>query len=320
MAADLTLLSRRSKLGSMSERAIACPAKINLTLHVLGRRADGFHELDSLVAQVSLCDRLHLRETDSAGVTLTCDDPTIPCDASNLVIRAADCLEALRATRSSTGPAAPRGLAFHLGKRIPAGAGLGGGSSNAAATLRLLNELWSMRLADPALAACGASLGADVPLFLHSPLARMRGRGERVDNLDVPIRGHVVLLLPPLQCATRDVYAAFRASGGPRARVSNEQVVQAMASQPLREVMSLLHNDLTEPAFQVCPALRELWQDVTREHPGPLAMSGSGSTLFRLFDGPDEAADFARRVRAKHAIRVETVEFLAAPTTLESPP
>ncbi|MGD8451332.1 MAG: hypothetical protein PVJ57_05885 [Phycisphaerae bacterium] len=149
------------------------PAKINLTLRVVGLRPDGFHEIESLVARVSLHDTITAHPAPDGRRTLSCDDPSLPTDRGNLALRAAD--ELARATGSDFG------VHLELAKRIPAGAGLGGGSSNAATTLALLNDLWSLGVAD--LARIGAALGSDVPLFFHSPLCILRGRGDQIEDV-----------------------------------------------------------------------------------------------------------------------------------------
>lgn len=149
------------------------PAKLNLTLRVLGRRPDGYHEIESLVAQVDLCDVVRVGLRDDGRTTISCSDPGIPADETNLALRAARLL-----LRDSGRDA--QGLEIALEKRIPAGAGLGGGSSNAATTLRLVNELLGLGYTNERLAGLGATLGADVPLFFHESPCVVSGIGQTI--------------------------------------------------------------------------------------------------------------------------------------------
>src|SRR5437868_14004366 len=153
--------------------SLLAPAKVNLFLEVLGQRPDGFHELETLMVAVDLCDRLEFRPDDSGALTLTCDDPGLTCGPDNLVLKAA---EQLRRSTKET-----RGARIHLEKRIPMQAGLGGGWSDAAATLKGLNQLWRLGLADAELARLGAEVGSDVAFFFSPGAAWCTGRGEKVE-------------------------------------------------------------------------------------------------------------------------------------------
>ncbi|WP_052338185.1 4-(cytidine 5'-diphospho)-2-C-methyl-D-erythritol kinase [Nitrospina gracilis] len=175
------------------------PAKINLGLFVLGKRDDGFHELETLFQMVSLYDQIEL-ESEDGGVSLDCDAPGIPTDGSNLVVRAAEML------RDSVPAAAGRGCRIRLKKQIPAGAGLGGGSGNAAYVLWALNRLWDLRLDRSALHEFAARLGSDIPFFLSAPQAVGRGRGEVLEPLEPSEKMHIVIIFPRLVVPTGEVY------------------------------------------------------------------------------------------------------------------
>src|SRR3954469_13517103 len=154
---------------------LLAPAKANLSLRVLGKRTDGFHELESLVCPISLFDRLELDHRPEQGIAFTCDDATLPTGDDNLAVRAA------RLFCASCG--LEPNLRVHLAKQIPHGAGLGGGSSDAASVLLGLDALFETRLPTAALAAMAADLGSDVPLFIYRSAAVIRGRGERVEPI-----------------------------------------------------------------------------------------------------------------------------------------
>lgn len=273
---------------------VRSPAKINWTLGVLGKRADGFHEIASLVSLVTLYDEVEFADCEASEVVLECDDPAVPTDEQNLIIRAVR-LVALPADR-------PRGLRCRLTKRIPMGGGMGGGSSNAAATLLALNERWGLGKTRDALAQLGAQLGSDVPLFLGGDSAVIRGRGERVEPLRLPWRGWITLLLPGLSVATAAVYRACR----PDPQKLRSVVPQAAATAV--EWMDGTFNMLEEAAFEVCPALAEVAGKASVLAGRPVRVSGSGSTMFTAFDGRDEALAFAKSAGERLGIRTQVVQ------------
>lgn len=292
-------------------RAVA-PAKLNLTLRVGRRRADGFHELESLVTQIDLADELTLTPDPNPVLAGAYYGHDFARDEVNLVARSANELlahiggfDALAARR---GPAdsAP-GARFELHKHIPVGAGLGGGSSDAAAVLKLLNQHWRLELATDTLAAIGARVGSDVPLFLYESPCVIRGRGERVEPLATAITGFSVLILPRLHCSTRDVYAAFDALAPPVAR---EAVVSAEGGRAAA-LMPSLFNDLEPAAFSICPELARIHGAAERTAGGPVRMSGSGSTLYRLVDERGAADLLAARWRAALGERAVVAELRA---------
>jgi len=257
---------------------IEAPAKLNLSLRVLRRRDDGFHEIESLMVRLpGLVDRLEFRRADEDA--FRCDRDDVPADASNLVIRARDLF------RRETGRDDP--VRIELAKRIPHGAGLGGGSSDAAATLRALDAMCGTGLPGGRLMELGAEIGSDVPFFLGGPAARVGGRGERIEAAEaVPME--VLLLKPSFAVATADAYGRWRESvelpGVPygRQRVGPVELV----------------NDLERPVFSKHLFLAELkcW---LLEQAGVRAamMSGSGSTVFAVLDSGDIAVGIAGRAR-----------------------
>jgi len=266
------------------------PCKVNLLLNILGRRADGFHELETLLLPVPLHDRLTF-ELRPAGVTLTCSDPALPADGTNLVHRAATAFLA-------AAPAGPGGVAIHLEKRLPLAAGLGGGSANAATTLRALNDLCGRPLDAAALHGLAAALGSDVPFFLQDGPALATGRGEVVRPLAPfpALRGAALLLVHPgFGIATAWAYrelARFPAARDGRPGRAAE-LAALLAAGDLAAAGAALCNSLEAPALRKHPVLA-LYQEFLRAHGAVGAlMSGSGSTTFAVFrDVP--AAEAAR--------------------------
>lgn len=254
------------------------PAKLNLTLRVLGRRDDGFHEIDSLmVALPGLHDRLEVRPVTEDR--FECSDPDLPTDGSNLVLRARD------AFREATG--IRDGLSIRLEKRIPHGAGLGGGSSDAAATLRALDRCFGEPLGAESLADLAAGIGSDVPFFLGGPAARVRGRGEKIEPAAAP-GGRVLLLKPAFGVSTPDAYGGWRDAA--------EIPGIPYAAQQLGRLELL--NDLERPVFAKFRFLAEvkLWLLQRPEVEGAL-MSGSGSTMFACLQPRADAGTLVAEAR-----------------------
>ena len=298
---------------------IPAPAKINLHLRVGPPRDDGFHPLVSWIVTVGLFDTLTLvRQTKvdptraeamplHAGVqrilTLSCNDPVLPVGGQNLVVRAATALaDAVREDRlglSGKGeteiPLAP--VSAFLNKRIPSGAGLGGGSSDAAAALIGLSRLWKLDVPLARLRDIAAELGSDVPFFLGPPASICTGRGEVVHPAPCPdICRWAVLVLPQFELATPAVYRRLDQLQLARP-LTGEPDWAAWARLPAAELMPRLVNDLEAPAFDLCPALDALRRSLEASSGRVFRMSGSGSSLFALYVeqsceiGGDIAAD-----------------------------
>lgn len=247
-------------------------AKVNRALVVRGRRPDGYHDLDTVFETIDLTDRLRFEE--SSDVVLAVDDPAIPSGTDNLVLRAAEAL------RRAAGVA--RGASITLEKRIPAGGGLGGGSSDAAVTLAGLVRLWDLDVGPERLAGIAATLGADVPFFLTGGRARGTGRGDRIEPLpDAPPTWFVVLI-PPFGCPTPDVFRALDA--GPA------QDAPADAGLPPER------NDLEPAAESLRPELGRMRAALLEAGALASRLSGSGSTVYGVFPDRPAAERGAARV------------------------
>ncbi len=283
---------------------VRSPAKINLTLRVFPRAEDGFHPVESLVAQVGLFDDIEIAPQPPGVWLLECDVAGVPTDATNLVTRAA------RALALAAGPDDRRvGAAVQLGKRIPPGAGLGGGSSNAAAVLVALNRLWQCGMTTAQLAAIGASVGSDVALFLGSPVGIATGRGERVEPVESLPPTFAAIVLPDVMCPTAAVYAEFDRLPPPEPPALSVRQTHARAQRG-EPLMPLCFNDLEPAALRVRPALGELSHALREACGGVVRMSGSGSAFFRLFGDEPGAREFAERVVSDLACRVEVAPLL----------
>jgi 4-diphosphocytidyl-2-C-methyl-D-erythritol kinase len=262
-------------------------AKLNLSLRVLGRRADGFHELRTVFQTIDLHDEIEIEARARPGVELAVHGADLPSDERNLVHRAA---QAFLAERGPVGG----GVAIRLAKSIPVGAGLGGGSANAATVLLGLERLFA-RDSEPAwLADTARRLGADVPFFLVGGTALGRGRGDEIEPLAdaPPPRGALVLLVPPAGLPTGEVFAALGAPPLAGSAVPKRETVAAPDGDDFAAWIG--DNDLEAPAFRLRPALGALYTAAVRSGARRVRMSGSGSALFALYDAAGEAAAAAR--------------------------
>ncbi len=256
-------------------------AKINLSLRILGRRDDGFHALETRMVPIDVSDEVEIARLRGGESSLTCSDESLPLDDSNLAMKA------LRAFEKRTGVSGAWGI--HLEKMIPSGAGLGGGSSDAAAVLRGLNDLTGCRLPLETLAELGAAIGSDVPFFLHGRACDATGRGEIVSPVEFPHQLTLVLIKPPFGVSTPWAYQRWAASR-PLAEVSYEAQVC-----PWGEMV----NDLERPVFEkhlLLPAIK-MWLLAQDETQAAL-MSGSGSTVFAIVREGAQADALAARAQA----------------------
>lgn len=265
----------------MSLRAlydVPAPAKLNLFLHVVGRRSDGYHLLQSLFVLVDWADRLHFERRDDGG--LSRHDIGQPLPADDLCLRAARALQAASGT--------PLGAAISIDKQLPAGAGMGGGSSDAASTLLALNRLWGLRWPRERLAALALTLGADVPFFVHGRNALVEGIGERMRALPVPPAWFAVVK-PPGAIATREIFEhpALRRDTDP-AIVAGSIESAGESGFPPGWLQGFGRNDLQGPAEDRCPAVAQAARWLEARY-GNSRMTGSGSAVFARVGMEDQS-------------------------------
>jgi 4-diphosphocytidyl-2-C-methyl-D-erythritol kinase len=262
------------------------PAKINLVLEVLGKRDDGYHEIRSLVQTISLYDVLSFEV--ARKIAFECTEPSLQT-SDNLVVRAA---ELLRKIGDGS-----KGAKIKLEKRIPWGAGFGGGSSDGAATLLALNELWGLKLAISDLVELGTRLGSDVPFFIHGGTALMEGRGEKVTPLPGSVPGWFVLLMPPLpkiSGKTQLLYSRLNA----RHFTGGQFVYRAfkMWSQDRQLSPPLLFNVFDKVAFTAFPGLEDYWKRFEGAGAKNIHLVGSGPALFASMDSEAKAEEIYQRL------------------------
>ena len=272
----------------MKEVKQTAPAKINLYLHILGHRADGFHELETLMAPISLADTLEI-ELIPNGIEFTCSDPLLADAKENLVVRAARLF--LDEFKLATG------VRVHLEKRIPVGAGLGGGSSDAAATLLALRTLTKINCPDEKLAELAARLGSDIPFFIYGQPAVCRGRGEIIEPFALKNSLQGLLVHPGFGVSTPWAYKTY---------AQNPQ--QGEKGRGIGGFT--LRNDLEPPAFSKYPWLPTV-KSWFREQSGVVdaLMSGSGSSVFALTESEESVADLQQRFLREFGATIFSTRF-----------
>lgn len=271
------------------------PAKINLSLNVLGRRADGYHDILTVMQKIDLADEIDLSLSPHDGIRIHCDDPAVPTDSRNLMYRAAE--------RLLTTADIPPGVEISLKKRIPVAAGLGGGSSDAATVMKLLNEATGLHLGENRLVELGAGIGSDVPFFISTSVAAIAtGRGEKIEPISIT-RPYVYLLVcPPLEVSTAWAYESFDGMAHPQA--GGKTGSQEMKSGLENGTFWSRHarNDLESATAARHPEILEIKNQLLRNGALYSAMSGSGPSVFGVFNEPSEcqkAFSVLRSTRAR---------------------
>ena len=282
---------------SSAALTVLAPAKINLVLRVLDRRADGFHNLWSLMQTVGLEDEVAIRlNRDRSGIRLQCDDPSLSTDQTNLVYRAAEAV--LRRSGQKIG------VDIVLVKRIPMGAGLGGGSSDAAATIVGLSHLLDLGWSATDMVEVGQELGSDVPFFFFAPSAVVAGRGEQVSPVLIPGSRWVVLVNPGFSVETKWAYQELSSSRSQVRRLSDVHAMLGRGRQlSWDQVLEATENDFEIPVFKTHPILQKIKQDLLELGAEAALLSGSGATVFGVFRDEEKArrarADFQTNTRFK---------------------
>lgn len=286
---------------------VKAPAKVNLSLEVLGRRPDGYHEIRTVMQAISLFDEMEFSPAEEGRIVLTCAHPGLPVDERNLVARAAEILRRRYDVR--------QGVAISLLKRTPLGGGLGGGSSDGAVALLALNEFWGLNARMSELAEMAAQLGSDVPFFLWGGTALCEGRGERVTPLKCRRAMDYVLVTPSCAVSTAEVYAAVN-SGLTPSIDGSKNVLRALEGGEVKLLGASLHNDLQEAALSLHEELRRIWSGLQEYrkvcNAKGLLLSGSGCSFFMLMHGERDAIRAADYVKSKLGVPCAVVHSLAA--------
>jgi 4-diphosphocytidyl-2-C-methyl-D-erythritol kinase len=266
-------ISERVKLVRISMKA---PAKINLTLDVLGKREDGYHEVEMVMTTIDLADRIDIYPRDDNRITIDCSACYVPLGEKNHVYQIAQLL------RTKLG--ITKGVHFYIHKRIPVAAGLAGGSSDAAAAIKGLNRLWGLDLSVEEMAQIGSEVGSDVAFCVHGGTALARGRGEKITPLPSPPPSWVILAKPPIGVSTAEIYGKLSMNEVNKYPARSKEMVQAIQNRDYQAVYQTLGNHLETVTLSLYPEVRRLKEQMSRFGADASLMSGSGPTVFSLVD------------------------------------
>ena len=259
---------------------VRAPAKINLSLLIAGKRDDGFHEIESVMAKVDLYDELLLERSDAEGILLVCKGKyQVPATKDNLVYKAAELIRNLANIKFN--------IKITITKNIPVAAGLGGGSSDAASTLLGLNKFFNLGLTDQKLHELAAKLGSDINFFLGSPLAFCSGRGEKIKKIDKIFPFRAILLIPDITVYTKKVYENYK-HNEELYRGFNRRIMQMINENNIDLLTRMCANMLAGSCYELHPELLGLKSRVEALGAGTISLSGSGSTLYCLLSDQDD--------------------------------
>jgi len=282
----MKFLQRRSM---MKEIIIESYGKINLGLDVLYKRQDGYHELNTIMQQIDLSDTLTLSEIKE-DIVLECNEKDLPLDSTNLVYRA------WKKIQEKTG--INKGIQIGIHKKIPIAAGLAGGSSNAAMVLKGLNELWQLNLSEEELKQMGVELGADVPYCIMGGTALAQGIGEKLTKLKSFGGKNILLVNPGISISTADVYKNLKLSNKPK--LDTEKIISFMEKEDLKSLGENIINVMEEVVIKQHPIISEIKKDMMKSGALGSLMSGSGPTVFGLYEDKDKLQFSKKKLREKY--------------------
>ncbi len=256
-------------------------AKLNIALKITGTRPDGYHDLDMVFLEVGLADEVSFRKR-AEGIRLSCSDPELPVDERNLAYRAAK--------RMAEAFGIKEGVEIHIDKKIPAQAGLGGGSSDAACVMTAMRDLFVPETEDAVLEKLAEPLGADVPFFIRGGCQRAKGKGEILSDAGRFVPCSILIVKPEASVSTPWAYHAYDGQGRSGAPVDVDSVEKAIRTGDLSMLCEVMGNDLEEPVMQSFPAIRRLREEILSNGADGARMTGSGSAVFGLFSDEKKAA------------------------------
>jgi len=271
------------------------PAKVNLFLHISGKRPDGYHEIATLMSCVSLYDILHISFGNGA-TSLTCTDPEIPCDEKNHAIKASNLF--FKNFKKKVG------VKIHIEKNIPSGAGLGGGSSNAASVLSALNSHFGYPFPKEEIMSMGLEIGADVPFFLFKKSALATGIGEKLEEYPLKFPYKILIVYPGFSVLTADVYKNLNL------RLTNCKKKLKSLSLKQEFDAQFLCNDLEYVASSMHPEINKVKKAIVKQEASGVLMSGSGSSVFGLFPDSSSATKAGRVLSLNKGWRVFVVDLI----------
>jgi 4-diphosphocytidyl-2-C-methyl-D-erythritol kinase len=281
---------------------VKAPAKINYILEILDKREDGFHNIMTIFQAVSLYDNIYFK--DAREIRFTTDAEDLGEPESNLVYKAANLMKKKCSVN--------RGAEIHLEKNIPVGAGLGGGSSDAAAVIRGLAKLWNLKISDAELHKVALQLGSDVPFFLEGGMAIAKGRGEKISHINRHIRPQIpmIIVYPDFSIPTKWAYETWDELGLKSSGKGIDSFMHAISTRNIRELADSLHNDFEDVVIKKCPKIKEIKDALDAAGSIGSLLSGSGSAVFGLFTGENIAEKALKEVEEKKLGKVYKVRTI----------
>lgn len=283
--------------------SLKAPAKINLFLEILGKRNDGYHEIETVMQEIDLVDNLQFEETQE-DVKLKCNDKNIPSDENNLVCKAANLI------LNECG--IKKGVLISLEKNIPVGAGLGGGSSDAAATLKALNLLWKIGLNDAELMGFAAKLGSDIPFFIKGKTSLCSGRGEKITPIEVKNEMNYLIIFPHINISTTTIYRNLKIDLTKKI-IDVSFFLNALKHHKVAGISKLLFNRLEEVVFATYPDLLDVKMALGHFGFCGLSVSGSGSAFFGLCNDRHQAEAIKSKIERSDIGNVYAVTNVITP-------
>lgn len=268
------------------------PSKINLFLNILGKRPDGFHELETLMVPLTLGDTLTLNKREDDRIVITCNVPGVPCDEGNLAYKAVKIVSDHCGLQG-------RGVTIHLEKKTPVAAGMGGGSSNGATVIRALNELWSLGLETTVLEQLCAKLGSDCAFFIRNQPAVCTGRGEVITPIPWKTALHLIITNPGFGISTKWSYETLAQTQVPQAPPL-KSLVESLVKSDWEGVRRNLFNSLEYPAFGKYVTLPVIKDSLLKNGATASMMSGSGATVFGMAESAEAATSVAEKMRKEY--------------------
>jgi 4-diphosphocytidyl-2-C-methyl-D-erythritol kinase len=276
---DFTNILRRFVDDGHNTMKVRAYAKINIGLNVLGKRSDGYHDLETVFHEIDCFDEIELERNEK--VAMTADSILVPIDGTNLCLKAAILLQQEKHVH--------QGVMIHLKKNIPIGAGLGGGSSDAAAVLRGLNQFWELRLSNSQLRSLAVQIGADVPFFIDGGTAYATGRGEIIEPFSLPMPFWIAVVTPPLHISTAWAYNHLVPKRNGKVSELHTKLVKQLSNP--KKLASAIQNDFEPLVFQTYPELNRVKEKLNESGAVFSLMSGSGSSIYGFFENEKVAVD-----------------------------
>lgn len=281
----------------MKETKVDSPAKVNLTLDIIEKRVDGYHELEMVMQELELKDKIVLKELEENKIEIKCNEKSVPLNEKNLCWKAVEFIKEIKGIE--------KGIEISIEKNIPVAGGLGGGSSNAAAVIKGLNKLWQLHLTREEMQLIAEKIGMDVAFFLYGKTAFASGRGEKILPLKDFPKTRVLICNPGIPVSTKEAYSKIDYDNSGKVLASRKLKQAIEERKKIEELAGLLHNDFEFSVLKEFPEIKELKKEM-KENSLKVLMSGSGSTVFCFPKTRDDSTELMKKLARKYHTVIET--------------